>query len=84
MSRDPHSVAREEAFREKKRDGKVNYVNRDNPQQGNTVYVHGENLNEDILRLAFVTFGPVLNITAEPNKKYFPMQFLTIFKLPFL
>lgn len=70
MSRDPHSVAREEAFREKKRDGKVNYVNRDNPQQGNTIYVHGENISEDILRLAFSTFGPVLNITAEPNKKY--------------
>ncbi|KAH7642609.1 negative elongation factor E [Dermatophagoides farinae] len=68
MSRDPHSVAREEAFREKKRDGKVNYVNRDNPQQGNTIYVHGENISEDILRLAFSTFGPVLNITAEPNK----------------
>lgn len=74
MYRDPHSVAREEAFREKKRDGKANYVNRDNPQQGNTIYVNGENISEDNLRLGFATFGTVLNITAEPNKKYFKKQ----------
>lgn len=70
MSRDPHSIAREETFREKKRDGKANYVNRDNPQQGNTIYIHGENLTEDILRLGFSTFGTVLNITTEHSKKY--------------
>ncbi|KAI2802880.1 hypothetical protein RDWZM_001133 [Blomia tropicalis] len=68
ITRDAHTVAREETFREKKRDGKANYVNRDNPQQGNTIYIHGENLTEDMLRLAFSTFGTVLNITAEPSK----------------
>lgn len=70
QSRDPHSLAREETFREKKRDGKANYVNRDNPQQGNTIYVHGDNINEDILRLGFSSFGIILNITTEPSKKY--------------
>ena len=69
MSRDPHSLAREETFREKKRDGKANYVNRDNPQQGNTIYVHGDNISEDLLRLAFATFGTILNITTELSKK---------------
>ncbi|KPM04776.1 negative elongation factor E-like protein [Sarcoptes scabiei] len=63
--REIHSAAREEAFREKKRDGKANYVNRDDPQQGNTIYVHGENITEEILRLGFSTFGSILNINAE-------------------
>lgn len=70
MSRDPHFVAREETFREKKRDGKANYVNRDTPDQGNTIYIHGENLDEDTLRLIFSSFGTILNVNAEPSKKF--------------
>ncbi|KAH9397799.1 Serine/threonine-protein kinase N2 [Tyrophagus putrescentiae] len=67
-SRDPHSLAREETYREKKRDGKANYVNRDNPQQGNTIYVRGENMTEAFLRMGFSSFGTVLHIAAEPSK----------------
>lgn len=68
-SRDPESIAREETYKEKRRDGKANYVNRDTPQQGNTVYVHGIGLNEHILRTGFTLFGNILNVTAETEKK---------------
>ncbi|CAG2119539.1 unnamed protein product [Medioppia subpectinata] len=67
-SRDPESVAREETFREKRRDGKANYVNRDTPQTGNTIYVHGFGVNEPILRTGFSIFGNILNITSETDK----------------
>lgn len=63
-------MAREEAFKEKKRDGKANYVIRDNPQQGNTIYVNGENIDANSLRLGFASFGTVLNIFTDPTKKY--------------
>jgi hypothetical protein len=69
-SRDPESIAREETFREKRRDGKANYVNRDTPQTGNTIYVHGFGVNESILRTGFSIFGNILNITSESDKKY--------------
>ncbi|CAG2170133.1 unnamed protein product [Oppiella nova] len=67
-SRDPESIAREETFREKRRDGKANYVNRDTPQTGNTIYVHGFGVNESILRTGFSIFGNILNITSESDK----------------
>lgn len=68
-SRDPDTIAREETLKEKKRDGKANYINRDSPQQGNTIYVWGIGVNESILRNGFSVFGNILNITAEVDKK---------------
>lgn len=69
-SRDPESIAREETYKEKRRDGKTNYVNRDTPQQGNTIYVHGYGVNEHVLRTGFSLFGNIMNINSESEKKY--------------
>jgi negative elongation factor E len=69
-SRDPESIAREETYKEKRRDGKANYVNRDSPLLGNTIYVHGFGLNENILRTSFSIFGNILNVTSETDKKF--------------
>lgn len=67
-SRDPESIAREETYKEKRRDGKANYVNRDTPLQGNTIYVHGFGLNQHILTTHFSIFGNILNLTSETDK----------------
>ncbi|XP_054156453.1 negative elongation factor E-like [Oppia nitens] len=67
-SRDPETIAREETVREKRRDGKANYVNRDTPQTGNTIYVHGIGINEPTLRTGFSMFGNIMNITVEVDK----------------
>ena len=68
-SRDPETIAREETFKEKRKDGKANYVNRDTPQMGKTIYVHGFDITEPILRTGFSIFGNILNINAETDKK---------------
>lgn len=38
------------------------------PRQGNTLYVHGVGLAEDLLRSAFSPFGPILSISMEVDK----------------
>lgn len=67
-SKEKEAIAREETFREKRRDGKAHYVNRDIPNVGNTIYVHGIGLTEQLLKTAFVQFGNVIKVTSEFNK----------------
>lgn len=67
-SKEKEAIAREETFREKRRDGKAHYVNRDIPNVGNTIYVHGIGLTEQMLKSAFVQFGNVIKVTSEFNK----------------
>lgn len=77
----PHekeAFAREATFREKKRDGKAHYINRDIPNVGNTVYVHGIGLNEQSLRTAFTAFGNILNVIVEYNRNCSFITFETI------
>lgn len=64
------NYARKETHWEKKRDGKANYVNRDIPNQGNTIYVSGQGLDEIILKSNFSMFGNITNINQIPGKKY--------------
>ena len=42
---------------------------RDNPKKGNTIYVHGHGVTEELLRKAFSTFGTIVNITMELDRK---------------
>lgn len=42
----------------------------DKPRQGNTIYVSGYNINEEFLKKHFSTFGNVINISMEIEKKY--------------
>lgn len=42
---------------------------RDNPKKGNTIYVHGHGVTEELLRKAFATFGTIVNITMELDRK---------------
>lgn len=67
-SKDAESIAREETNRDRRRDGKANYVNRDVPNQGNTVYVRGQGVNENLLRTGLSPFGNILNISVESEK----------------
>lgn len=53
---------------------------RERPKQGNTVYVHGYNITEDILRNAFSTFGNILNISMEVDRN---CGFITFEKMEF-
>ncbi|CAE1177555.1 RDBP [Acanthosepion pharaonis] len=41
---------------------------RDNPKKGNTIYVHGHGVTEELLRKAFATFGTIVNITMELDR----------------
>jgi RNA recognition motif-containing protein len=66
--KDAESIAREETLREKKREGKAHYVNRDVPNQGNTVYVKGAGVSEEALRSEFSLHGSILQISLEPEK----------------
>lgn len=42
----------------------------DKPRQGNTIYVTGYKINEEFLRKHFATFGNIINISMEIEKKY--------------
>lgn len=67
--REAESLAREETFREKRREGKAHYVNRDLPNQGNTVYVRFiSGLNESKLKEAFSPHGNICHVTLELEK----------------
>ena len=67
--REAETLAREETFREKRREGKAHYVNRDLPNQGNTIYIRSvSGLNESKLREAFTPYGNVSHITLELEK----------------
>ena len=81
-ARDPETIAREETFKEKRKDGKANYVNRDTPQAGKTIYVHGFGVDEPTLRTGFSIFGNILNINAETDKKYINIRRLSLQLLP--
>ncbi|XP_064616296.1 LOW QUALITY PROTEIN: negative elongation factor E-like [Liolophura sinensis] len=41
---------------------------REAPKKGNTIYVHGHGVNEDLLRKAFCNLGTILNISVEKEK----------------
>ncbi|XP_014677228.1 PREDICTED: negative elongation factor E-like [Priapulus caudatus] len=38
------------------------------PRRGNTIYVRGYNVTEEMLRKTFVNFGPILNVSMEAEK----------------
>ena len=40
----------------------------DKPRQGNTVYVHGYSITEDLLRSTFTPNGKIVNISMEVEK----------------
>ena len=42
---------------------------RDLPKKGNTIYVHGHGLTEELLNKAFSSLGTIINISMEPDKK---------------
>jgi len=39
------------------------------PQRGNTVYVHGHGVSEDVLQRAFAKIGGIVNISMDPHRK---------------
>lgn len=43
---------------------------REPPKRGNTLYVHGIGINEDMLRKSFSNFGKIVNINMETDKRY--------------
>jgi hypothetical protein len=55
---------REERGLTEKRDGRA-----DKPRQGNTIFVSGCNITEDFLKKAFHTYGNIVNVTMEIEKK---------------
>lgn len=67
-TKEKEAIAREETFREKRRDGKAHYVNRDIPTVHSTIYVHGIGLTEQMLKNAFAQFGNIIKVTSEFNK----------------
>ena len=42
---------------------------RDPPTKGNTVYVHGVGVTEEILKKAFSNFGNIININIERERQ---------------
>lgn len=77
-AKDAESIAREETLRERKREGKAHYVNRDLPNQGNTVYVRGHGLTEPTMRAEFSQCGSIVQITMENEKNCAFVTFETI------
>jgi hypothetical protein len=55
---------REERGLTEKRDGRV-----DKPRQGNTIFVSGHKITEDFLKKTFHTYGNIVNVTMEIEKK---------------
>ena len=54
---------------ERGRDFERSDHDREAPKKGNTVYVRGHGLTEEMLRKAFNSVGEILNLTTERNKK---------------
>jgi negative elongation factor E len=77
-AKDVETIAREETLRERKREGKAHYVNRDLPNQGNTVYVRGAGLTDPSLRAEFSMCGTIVQITIESEKSCAFVTFETI------
>ncbi|UYV67525.1 PKN2 [Cordylochernes scorpioides] len=48
------------------------------PRQGNTVYVRGFGITEEILKMGFAPYGTIMNITIEPGKN---VAFVTFDKM---
>ena len=42
----------------------------DPPKKGNTVYVYGLGVNEDIIRKPFSSIGKIVHISMEMDKRY--------------
>jgi negative elongation factor E len=42
---------------------------RDPPKRGNTIYIHGLGITEDIIRRTFSNFGNIVHINMEKEKK---------------
>ena len=55
------------------------YVNRDNPNQGITVYVKGTGLSENLLKQPLSNYGSILNLIVEEEKKYVSFHSLLFF-----
>ena len=54
---------------DRERDFERRDLDREPPKKGNTVYVRGHGLTEEILRKAFSNVGDIMNVTMERNKK---------------
>ena len=42
------------------------------PKRGNTVYIHGHNITEEMIRRTFLNFGKIVNVNMEKDKKLVP------------
>lgn len=40
------------------------------PRQGHTIYVFGYNISEELLKKSFSTYGNIVNVNMEIEKKY--------------
>jgi len=76
--KDAEVIAREETIRERKREGKAHYVNRDVPNHGNTVYIRGSGLTESSIRRTFSVHGTIGAIAVETEKNCAFVTFETI------
>ncbi|XP_045197091.1 negative elongation factor E-like isoform X2 [Mercenaria mercenaria] len=63
---DSRSVERED--RREERDRRERPDREPLPKKGNTVYVHGHGVNEELLRKAFHNFGNIVNISMEKER----------------
>ncbi|XP_029656219.1 negative elongation factor E isoform X1 [Octopus sinensis] len=52
----------------------------DNPRKGNTIYVYGHKVTEELLRKAFENIGPIVNVTMELERN---CGFVTFEKVEF-
>lgn len=43
---------------------------REPPKKGNTIYIHGIRINEDLVRSVFTNFGKIIRIRMETEKKW--------------
>jgi negative elongation factor E len=65
--KDAEVIAREETMREKKREGKQHYVNRDLPNQGNTIYIRAPGMTEMSLKRLASYFCSHNMISLDPS-----------------
>ena len=58
-----------ERGRDRGRDRERERREREPPKKGNTVYVYGHGLTEEILNKAFTNLGTIVNVSMESDKK---------------
>ena len=59
--------------RDREERGEVNQEGRTSdgkPRQGHTIYVNGFNISEDLLKKAFSSYGNIVNVNMEIEKKF--------------